>query len=110
MKLLASLSARRNRRDSGVLEPVDRPWTTGLVLVCQECDGGPAKPVDVLKEAKAVTRLLGPKKRTRVTGSGCLDVCPKEGVAIAVCVDGGVSRCLVAHNVSSLQQLSEVLW
>ncbi len=94
-----------------VLEWTDRPWTTALVLVCQECNGTTAgtTPAIALKDAKSISRSIGPKGRFRVTGSGCLDVCPKLGVALAVSIDGAPTRCAVARSSDAVRALAEAL-
>jgi hypothetical protein len=108
MKLPLLRPQRRQPLETAELEPANRPWSATLALVCQECEGVTASltPAQALKEAKAVARASGPKKRIRVTGSGCLDVCPSVGVAIAVCADGIDAHCFVARSASSIEQLS----
>ena len=92
------------------LEWIDRPWTNAIVLVCQECDGDEGMtPTAALKEAKSVARAVGPKGRSRVTGSGCLDVCPKRGIALTVSVDGAPARCAVVRSLPAVQLLTEAL-
>ncbi len=94
----------------GAVEWVDRPWGQALVLVCQECDGAPGlNGADGLKAAKATVRSVASKKQARVTGSGCLDVCPKGGIAVALSADGAPTRCLVVRSLSNIHDLSEVL-
>jgi hypothetical protein len=89
----------------------DRPWSASLLLVCQECNGNGdhATPPNVLKEFKSAARAAGPKGRTRVTGSGCLDLCPKHGVAVAVSIDGQPTRCAVVTSSVAGRELAEVL-
>jgi hypothetical protein len=98
---------------SDQLEQLDwtaRPWKNALVLVCQECDGAADfTAVDALKGARTVVRSVASKKQARVTGSGCLDVCPRRGVAIAAVVDGSPARCAVVSTQASIQHLTEVL-
>jgi hypothetical protein len=98
-------------KSNDALEWTNRPWSRSLVVVCQECDGrgDDFTPPIVLKAAKSMARTVGPKGRARVTGSGCLDVCPKNGVALAISIDGAPTRCAVAHTPTSVAELAEVL-
>jgi hypothetical protein len=85
-----------------------RPWKRGLVLVCQECDGAAtAKPSEVLHAAKRVARSEG-RKQIRVTGSGCLDVCPSRATALAVSVDGTSTSCVVVESLDAVRSLNEM--
>jgi hypothetical protein len=102
------------RRISGLAEiehvaSENRPWHEGLVLVCYKCDGAvDASPADVLKATKQLTREQG-RKAFRTTSSGCLDLCPANGVAIAVAVDGEPAKCFVASSVDALRSLERIL-
>ena len=50
-----------------------------VLFVCQKCDDGKALRRALKRESKA----LGRKGAVRVVASGCLDVCPKQGVTVA---------------------------
>lgn len=65
-----------------VLETVEQPWSTALVLVCSECDGGHG--VDLAHKLKDAVKEAGHKKDVRVARVRCLGLCPKRGVAVTV--------------------------
>ena len=64
--------------------PVRPPWSSGVVLVCRECDGprgfGPKR---VRARLKQRARAVLPRKAVRVVAVACLDVCPKRSVTVA---------------------------
>jgi hypothetical protein len=65
-----------------VLEPVDQPWSTALVLVCSECEGGHG--VELTHKLKDAVKESGHKKDVRVARVRCLGICPKKGVAVTI--------------------------
>jgi hypothetical protein len=92
----------------GSLIEVPSPWSTAIVAVCQKCVRSP-ETVDVLRAAKSLGRKAPERHAVRVTESGCLDVCPTKGIAMAVMVNGSPARCVVAESVGAVRQLAE-LW
>lgn len=77
-----------------VLEIADQPWSTALVLVCSECDGGHG--VELANRLKDSVKAAGHKKDVRVARVRCLGICPKRGVAVTVT---GVDRVTCSHVV-----------
>lgn len=65
-----------------VLERAEQPWSTALVLVCSECDGGHG--VELAQKLKDNVKAAGHKKDVRVARVRCLGICPKRGVAVTV--------------------------
>lgn len=65
-----------------VIEPVEPDWSTALVLVCSECDGG--RGVGLAGELKDVVKAAGHRRDVRVARVRCLGICPKHGVAVTV--------------------------
>jgi len=65
-----------------ILEPAGQPWSTALVLVCSECDGGHG--VELTQKLKDSVKAMGHKKDVRVARVRCLGICPKRGVAVTV--------------------------
>lgn len=65
-----------------VLETAEQPWSTALVLVCSECDGGHG--VELTQKLKDRLKAAGHKKDVRVARVRCLGICPKRGVAVTV--------------------------
>lgn len=64
------------------LESTAQPWSTGLVLVCSECDGG--RGLALTQDLKQAVKAAGHKKEIRVARVRCLGICPKHGVAVTV--------------------------
>jgi predicted metal-binding protein len=65
-----------------VLETVEQPWSTALVLVCSECDGG--RGIELAHRMKDAMKAAGHKKDVRVARVRCLGICPKRGVAVTI--------------------------
>ena len=65
-----------------VLDPAEQPWSTALVLVCSECDGGHG--VDLAHQLKDRVKAAGHKKDIRVARVRCLGICPKRGIAVTM--------------------------
>lgn len=78
-----------------VLDPVESPWSTALVLVCSECDGGHG--VALTQHLKDEIKARGHKKDVRVARVRCLGICPKRGVAVTV---SGVDRAAESYVVT----------
>jgi predicted metal-binding protein len=64
------------------LDAAEQPWSTALVLVCSECDGGHG--LDLAQRLKDEMKQAGHKKDVRVARVRCLGICPKRGVAVTV--------------------------
>jgi predicted metal-binding protein len=65
-----------------LLETAEQPWSTALVLVCSECDGGHG--MKLAQDLKDGVKAAGHKKDVRVARVRCLGICPKRGVAVTV--------------------------
>lgn len=81
--------------DRPVLETVEAPWSTALVLVCSECDGG--RGVELAQALKDEIKSQGHKKEIRVARVRCLGICPKRGVAVTI---AGESRATESYVVA----------
>lgn len=69
--------------DKPAVETVEAPWSTALVLVCSECDGG--RGIELAQHLKDEIKQRGHKKDVRVARVRCLGICPpKHGVAVTV--------------------------
>lgn len=100
------------------------PWKHGVVLVCnnQRPDGAP-KPSCGRMQGESVKAWLkprlreldGPAGQCRVLTTSCLDVCPRDGVAVAllpgnevVVVDPVADReALEARIVAHMDQVAQ---
>jgi predicted metal-binding protein len=82
-----------------VLETAEQPWSTALVLVCSECDGGHG--VDLAHRLKDSVKAAGHKKDVRVARVRCLGICPKRGVAVTVTGADRASSSYVVHGRDS---------
>jgi hypothetical protein len=102
-------SWRREKSSPGAnLVEVPSPWTTGLVLVCQKCEGVADAP-DFVRVVKQLGRATTGRNALRVTVSGCLDVCPTKGIAMAVMMNGATARCVVAESADAVHELA-AMW
>jgi hypothetical protein len=64
---------------------VRNPWRQAVILVCRECDGSPGvRPKHVRTSLKAAVEATVGKRAVRVLSAGCLDVCPKRAVTVAL--------------------------
>ncbi|WP_341703990.1 (2Fe-2S) ferredoxin domain-containing protein [Ferrovibrio sp.] len=71
-----------SKHDLPPLHPVDPDWSTGLVLVCSECEGG--RGADLADAVKQAMKAAGHRKDVRVARVRCLGICPKRGIAVTV--------------------------
>jgi predicted metal-binding protein len=81
-----------------VLETAEQPWSTALVLVCSECDGGHG--VELTNRLKDSVKAAGHKKDVRVARVRCLGICPKRGVAVTVTGADRTACSYVVHGKS----------
>jgi hypothetical protein len=63
------------------VKPIRPPMRRALLLVCEDCGKSSRS---VRKALKRGAKGLGSKKDVRVAMVGCLDVCPKDRVTVAV--------------------------
>ncbi len=75
------------------IEPVEPDWSTALVLLCSECDGG--RGVDLAAELKDAMKAAGHRKDVRVARVRCLGICPKNGVAVTVTAPDRIAQSYV---------------
>ena len=92
-----------------VLETVEQPWSTALVLVCSECDGGHG--VDLAHRLKDAVKAAGHRKDVRVARVRCLGICPKRGVAVTVTGgDRPAQSCVVTgKDQDAVQALAAII-
>lgn len=81
------------------LEAAEQPWSTALVLVCSECDGGHG--VELAHRLKDSMKDAGHKKDVRVARVRCLGICPKRGVAVTVTGTDRTACSYVLHGKDS---------
>lgn len=67
------------------------PWSDAVIMVCSKCfsrrtkDGGELKSVDDVKSyLKSTFKHEGYKGKVRAVVSSCLDICPKDRLAVVV--------------------------
>ncbi len=80
-----------------------------LVSVCAKCD---ADGKTLRRAIKAELKARGISKRTRVVGTSCLDLCPKDAVAVAVAdrrAEPGVRYYAVAGSDLGARALADAL-
>ena len=91
------------------------PWKHGVVLVCtnQRPDGaskpscGRVRGEQVRRQLKQSTRAEGgAAAQCRVLSSSCLDICPADGVAVAVVP--GEDICVVTPDADDAELLTWV--
>jgi predicted metal-binding protein len=70
------------------VEPAEIPWSEAVVMVCTKCSrkivGDESLADSFKKTLKSSFKENGFGKSVRTVTSSCLDICPKERVAIAV--------------------------
>ncbi len=75
-------------QSENTIEKADVPWSDAVVMVCTKCSRkivGDERLADEFKKTlKSAFKEAGLGKRVRSVTSSCLDVCPKNRVAIAV--------------------------
>lgn len=78
--------SKKQRAGADGLHPEAAPWSD-LVLVCSKCLRKQGRE-ELRGELKRALKHAG-RRDVRVVVSGCLDVCPKDGVALARGADLG---------------------
>ncbi|MFN4275910.1 MAG: hypothetical protein ACK4FJ_06385 [Ferrovibrio sp.] len=86
-------SAMSRHNPKPVIEPVEPDWSTALVLICSECDGG--RGVDLAGELKDAVKAAGHRKDVRVARVRCLGICPKHGIAVTVTAPGRPAQSFI---------------
>jgi NADH:ubiquinone oxidoreductase subunit E len=70
------------------IESADIPWSEAVVMVCTKCSrkivGDESLADSIKKTLKHSFKEAGFGKNVRSVTSSCLDICPKDRVAIAI--------------------------
>lgn len=86
-------------KHSSHLEPVESPADEAMVFVCEKCGKhAECSGKDLRHELRSELKAQGRKGAVRVVLTGCLDICPKEGVALALAQSGRATEYLVAEG------------
>ncbi len=74
--------------NENTIKKADVPWSDAVVMVCTKCSrkivGDEKLADDFKKSLKSAFKDAGLGKRVRSVTSSCLDVCPKNRMAIAI--------------------------
>ena len=94
----------KKQRDRAGLHAEPAPWT-GLVLVCSKCLRRQDR--ELRGELRKALKQAG-RRDVRVVLSGCLDLCPDDGVTVARSTDLGAPepRLHVLDNRASAEDLA----
>lgn len=83
------------------VESADIPWSEAVVMVCTKCSrkivGDERLAEEMKKTLKSSFKENGYGKSVRSVTSSCLDICPKDRVAIAVIRRHGDARAITVH-------------
>lgn len=95
-------------------QPEAPPWSDALVVICSKCGKKLASkenedPSEELKgELKSRVKEEGLKHQLRVVTSSCMDLCPKDRIAVAVIRRDG--RPAVDTFSVTLETSRDALW
>ena len=95
------------------IENADIPWSDAVVMVCTKCSrkivGNEDLADQMKKTLKSAFKENGLGKRVRSVTSSCLDICPKDRVAIAVMRrNAGTKAVTVEEKISDRDLYDEV--
>lgn len=95
------------------VESADVPWSDAVVMICSKCSrklvGDEALADQFKKSLKTSFKESGLGKSVRTVTSSCLDICPKDRVAIAVLRrSAGTKAVTVDAKISDAALFSEV--
>lgn len=86
-------------RHRSQLNPVESPAHEAMVFVCEKCGKhAECSGKELRHELRTELKERGRKGAVRVVLTGCLDICPKEGVALALARSGSPTEYLVAEG------------
>lgn len=88
------------------LRSVRPRYDLGIISVCRSCDGYEKSVRAALKEAVAEAGL---RRRVRVVGSTCLDICPKRGTTLALASRDGFGVFVLAESSDVSTALAPLL-
>ncbi|RYZ75417.1 MAG: hypothetical protein EOP05_07885 [Proteobacteria bacterium] len=90
------------------IEAADVPWSHAVVMVCTKCSkkivGSEALADDMKKDLKGELKSLR-GKAVRVVTASCLDVCPKNRMALAIASRNQDTVALVVDPKTKLSTL-----
>lgn len=78
------------------IQPTDPPVREALLFVCEKC--GKSESRDLARDLKVAIKARGLKGVYRAVLSGCMDICPKRGIAVAVAGADRAARFLVSDG------------
>lgn len=95
------------------IENADVPWSDAVVMVCTKCSrklvGDESLADQMKKTLKSAFKEGGLGKHVRTVTSSCLDICPKERVAIAVmCRNDGTHAITVDPKIDDRSLFDQV--
>ena len=95
------------------VESAEIPWSEAVVMVCTKCSrkivGDEALADSMKKTLKHMFKENGFGKNIRTVTSSCLDICPKDRVAIAVVRrDAGTRAVTVSAKIDDTTLFEEV--
>lgn len=95
------------------VETAEVPWSEAVVMVCTKCSRKIVGNEDLADRFKKVLKGsfkdAGLNKNIRTVTSSCLDICPKDRVAIACVRRGGTTRAVtVEPNINETELFTEV--
>ena len=97
------------------IEPAEVPWSHAVVMICEKCarrSDDDKFSSDLKSELKAKLKDEGYSKQVRVITTSCLNVCPKNRVAVAVASNQKVAFQAYAIKLkpnSALDLYAEIL-
>lgn len=77
------------------IQPTPPPVTKALLFVCEKC--GKSESRELVHDLKKAIKARGWKGVYRAALSGCMDVCPKSGITLAVVGVGRAPEFLVSE-------------
>ena len=81
------------------LNPVESPADEAMVFVCEKCGKhAECSGKDLRQELRGELKERGRKGAVRVVLTGCLDICPKNGVALGLARSGSPMEYLVGEG------------
>ena len=93
--------------------PENAPWSDALVLICSKCgrklesDVGEDLSEKIKSDLKSRIKEEDLKDRIRVSTSSCMDICPKDRIAITVAKRAG-QPAIESFSVSPDASPSEI--
>src|SRR5580698_6421795 len=102
--------------NENVIQEVASPVSRTLILICEKCgeniptDSGRNPAQELKSQLKTKIMFGGDKGRVRAVLTGCLNLCPKDGLAVGFCSADPSAKSRFFTLQGHLDSAMDVIW